>query len=499
MSRVCRTSTHSVALVASTVLLGLSMTLAPAGRNSFEAYAFGVLVGISGASVAFALARWPGNEGRGFFTLGSFFCIYFGIIYGWSTLGSKNQIAARALPGSLEAVELSLIPTALLGWTIGYLLTRPSRVVAPLSRLVIPSDHVRPSQRLLIVYASTVIVRLYLLRGSGFGFLQNVESKTTSVSISGQYLEAFGSFGVLIVGVALIAGRTSGIVASKYRTLAWLGLFTELAFGALTGQKSQFLFVVLLLGVVATMHGIVRPNHLAIAALVAIFIIFPINETYRELLRPAVGEQARASDAPGLLVYAVTSTAGDLVTNPGDALAGSFDSASQRLSEADRAAVSVHAHDTRGLAFESPTDVAVRIAGSLVPRLLWPGKPIDLYGLEVTRNYYGTSERVLSSGSLSPAGDSYRYGGLPSVFVAFILLGILTRLFDQMFDYRRNPYLVVLLVAAIPFLRKGDMASIVAGALRYYLMLAIVMRLVFFVASVTSSATETLKTGSSTS
>ncbi len=461
-----------------TVLVGGALLAAPAGRSDLEHSLFACLVGCGGAMLAIGISISPTNSGRWGVLLGSFLPAYFGLVYGWTMLGPPTEIATRSLARPLSSVDLTLIPLSLLATVAGYHLAGFQRSAASYSRLLIPSDSVVGPKRLQGLFVLTVACRLYLLAGQGFGYLQDAEQATQSVGVLSQYISLFGSFGVVIVGIAVVANREdSADRRLQYRPLIIIGTIIEIALGVVAGTKSGFLLVVIMVGVVAVVSGTLKAKRLAVIGLLSALIVFPFNEAYRELLRPADSSQATTAEAPGLATGAAGRTFEAFHADPSTFVTGSFEAASQRLREVDRAAVAVQTHDSGRLPFQSPKEILERILAMTVPRVVWPNKPIDLYGLEVGRNYYGS--QTISAASLSPAGDAYRYGGLPSVSLAFLLLGMLTRFLDSVFDPRRNPYLVVLLIAAVPMLRKGDLASIVTGSLRNYIFLALILRLAF--------------------
>ena len=179
-----------------------------------------------------------------------------------------------------------------------------------------------------------------------------------------------------------------------------------------------------------------------------------------------------------MAVKAVTQTASTFAEGPQAYSQLAFDQTAGRFREIDRAAVSIQAHDA-GKPYSPYSEVPLRVATGLVPRLLWPEKPLNLYALDVSRTYYALSTNAISASSLSPVGDAYRYGGLAVVAVALALVGAFVRFLDEMLNPKHSIWLAPLLIATVPLIRGGDLAGLLVSAIRYFLILGIFYRFLF--------------------
>lgn len=448
-------------------------------RSELQPIAVGLLTGLGAICLAFETTSSEELRERRHITIGFAFSLYYAVAFGISVLGNPPAVTQIVLLDGLVDVDLTALPLAYLCWFAGYRALGSRAIGNSVFSAFLTERSVASAPATVgLVYGSTVVVRVMLLGGGGFGYLRNAREATESVSSVGQYLSEFGSFGVVLLGVVLVAarGRDAGR-AAIYRRMAYWMVPCELFFGLLVGQKSEFLFVVLTIGVIAIATHQIDVRRLAVGGVVALVFIFPFTETYRDIIRPpGTGTQIAASQAPAALFEALGQTAETITTSPLDYVDRAFDLTVGRVREIDRAAVSIQTHDA-GRPYTPIAEVFSRAVQTAIPRVVWPDKPIDLYGLEVARDYYEFGPNAISATSLSPVGDAYRHGGLAAVALLMFLLGGLTRSLDLAFDQRRTLYALPLLLAALPLIRSGDLAGILTGAFRYFILLYPVWRL----------------------
>lgn len=442
-----------------------------------------ILTGLGAACLAAYLWHGRPPEERRFVSLGAVFCVYYAISYGFAVLGPAPPFSARVLRRGLDSLDLSAVPLGILAWLAGYRFLHLPAVSRAVRRLLLPERATRPvgPATLVAFYATTVIARVVLIgSGSGYGYLQDAQDVTTSASPVIQYAAEYGGFGIVIMGLTIVAsGHASNNREGYRRAYRWM-IGPEFLLGVLVGQKSEFLIVVVMFALAMRAAGrwSLSGGKLVLIAVVSLLVIFPLVGTYRDILRPETGRQLSAAEAPEALLTAVSETGAAFTAGPVAYVKYAFDQTVGRFREIDRAAVAIQTHD-QGQPFSSPTEIPTRVATGVVPRVLWPGKPLDLYALEVSRDYYGLPRSVISASSLSPVGDAYRYGGIGMVAVVLALLGAYVRLLDEALRAKHSIWLVPLLIAAIPLLRSGDLAGLLVGAIRYYLIIGILYRFLF--------------------
>ncbi len=463
-------------------LLVVAIALEEFLAGGLSAVTLALLTGVGAGCFAAALWWERPRESWRYVSLGAVFCLYYAISYGFAVLGTAPFFALRLLPSGLDAVDLVALPIGILAWRLGYSVWHVTALTRTARELLVPRTTLRPvsPSTLLAFFITTVMVRLALIQsGVGYGYLRDATEITTSVNSLAQYSVLYGEFGVIIIGLSIVA---SGHVpdSNGYRRLYVWMLPVEVVLRLFAGSKSALLLlaVVLVFGLAAAGTLKLSMRRLTVVGLVSLLVIFPLIGTYRTLLNASTGQKVSVAQTPAVAVEAITQTASTFAEGPQAYGQLAFDKTAGRFREIDRAAVSIQTHDA-GRPYSPYGEVPLRVATGLVPRLLWPGKPLNLYALDVSRNYYALSTNAISASSLSPVGDAYRYGGLTVVAIALFLVGAFVRFLDEMLSPRSSIWLVPLLIAAIPLIRGGDLVGLLVGAIRYFLVVGVFYRLLF--------------------
>ena len=105
--------------------------------------------------------------------------------------------------------------------------------------------------------------------------------------------------------------------------------------------------------------------------------------------------------------------------------------------------------------FNSPLQLIEAPLIEIVPRAVWPGKPILAAGYQFSQEYFGLPAG-LSSSAITPIGDLYTYGGWPPVIAGMFLLGCVVRLLDDVLDIRTNPHAMFLVLLLFPSVVKDE-------------------------------------------
>jgi threonine/homoserine/homoserine lactone efflux protein len=135
-----------------------------------------------------------------------------------------------------------------------------------------------------------------------------------------------------------------------------------------------------------------------------------------------------------------------------------------RIREIDSPAIIVQRTPTQ-IGFLSPAQLLEAPVAAIVPRAIWPGKPILDSGYQFGQTYYDVPTSVYTSYAITPAGDLYRHGGWIPVIVGMFLLGCVVRLLDDVLDVRANPHSIFLVLLLFPGLVKqeNDWVGMLAG------------------------------------
>ena len=399
--------------------------------------------------------------------IGPWSLIWGALAFGLATiswLGPQIGPPAEILPGSILRA-LAMIGVALTMFTIGYcggpyrLATAPARRVTDgLSRRF--SDEIRGPAVPWILLTVGILAQLgsAVVTGS-FGYVGDVAASVTTASGYSQYLAIAGE----CVPLAVLAGA---IRAYRTKTLAaWftLGVLfaVAIALGALAGGKASF--VVAILAVIIPRSVLRRrlpAGAIVAAVLVFLLIVIPFNLAYRASARGAVmlsTSQAVAA-APGIASQVVASDLSPAV------LGQSFSFLAERIRNIDTPAIVMQRTPTE-IPFVNPAQLLVAPVVGLVPRILWPGKPILTPGYQLGQEYFELPPQLYTSFAVTPEPDLYRHGGWFPLIFGMFLLGCGIRILDEVTDLRRGLHGAFLIALLFPGIVQAgtDCASLLAG------------------------------------
>lgn len=272
-------------------------------------------------------------------------------------------------------------------------------------------------------------LRLEAIRRGLFGYRADLGALYSNVELT-QWLALGYLFGTFALIASLLwylhaAPGTTRNVAFVIFLFQWAG---ETLFGFVNLMKGAVLMPSLLAG--ATYYFVRRCTPRA--SLAALVILLGISYAVVEPRRQALRGSDSASDGPAVAsIEWVESTAIRLVS---------------RLNYLDPSTAALDlAHS--GLPPDTPEfarNVLFAPFYAVVPRLLWPSKPVADYGLWFTRAAYG-SDGVSATG-MGIIGNLYYVGGWLAVFVGFFFVGVLQRGLWQTWLVQRSGPIVLFLV-----------------------------------------------------
>lgn len=428
------------------------------GGAGVAAYAASLLCLVGGQGKSLGLGRWR---------FGSWTLLWYGAAFGLATLTWVQPQTGTSAQIQLTSVvrALWLVAVGMTLWFLGYLAGpgRPARrfgtrVMAALGRGFAPE--VRSPLAPWILYAIATAARIAIAATTGlFGYVGAVQSAVGTASGYQQLLSLLSLCAPLAVAAAALQVYRERLPGARV-TLTVLFL-AEIAFGAAAGGKQSFIITILAVAIPFTLarHRL-HKGLLIFAVLVFLLLVVPFNQAYRSTARNASGtlSASQALDAvPGILGQTISS---------GNAT-GVFSSSASflltRIREIDSPAIIMQL--TPELGYLSPAQLVEAPALSLIPRAIWPGKPVLNGGYEFGQTYYDLPATVYTSYAVTPVGDLYRHGGWIPVIVGMFLLGCGTRLLDDVMDVRGNPHAVFLFVLLFPSLVKqeNDWVGMLAG------------------------------------
>jgi hypothetical protein len=412
-----------------------------------------------------------GHRGLGLVSwrIGPWSLVWGGLAFGLATISwlSPSSVAGPAsaiLPGSMLRA-LWMLAVALIMLTVGYC-AGPYRLAADRARRAAErlgrrfTDQVRgPMVPWVLAGAGLSAQFGYALLTGHFGYVGDAAAAVTTASGYGQYLAVAGE----CVPLAVVAAATRA-----YQTKApgaWLTLLvlftTAIVAGAVAGGKESF--VVAILAVVIP-HTVVRGrlpvSAIVVAVLAFMLIIIPFNQAYRSSARGAVTlSTSQAAAAAPAIASQVASTDVSLAV-----LGDSASYLSERIRTIDTPAM-IMQRTPSAIPYASPAQLLIAPVVDLIPRILWPGKPILTPGYQVSQEYFLLPAAVYTSSDVTPEADLFRHGGwLPLIFGMF-LLGCGIRVLDEVADLRRGVHGAFLVILVFPDIVQAgsDCASLLAG------------------------------------
>jgi hypothetical protein len=430
------------------------------GSLALVAYLLGLfcLLG-NGQSPILGLARWQ---------FGPWTLLWYALTFGLASIAwnKPQQPPADQIAVNSVLRALCLVAVAMTLWTIGYLIG-PSQPIRRGARRFMEAlanyrtSRVRGRSTPWVIYAVGVSARVLTVVTTGrFGYVGDPASALSAATGYEQVLSELSLLCPLAVCAAALQLYRERL-PSAWATLMILFVL-ELAFGAAAGGKGSF--VIALLAVVIPMSAMRRrlPKFAVIGGLIIfMLVVIPFNHAYRNAVRggPALLSTSEAlNEAPTLLWQAVTAQ------GPLDTFIDSTTYLLQRVQEIDGPAIIMQLSPGQ-IPFISPSQLIEAPLAGMIPRAVWPDKPISSPGYEFSQQYYNIPSSIYTASAITSVGDMYRHGGWIPVIIGMFLLGCGIRLLDEVLDIRDNPHAIFLILLLFPNFVQGelDWTSLVAG------------------------------------
>ena len=393
------------------------------------------------------------------FKFGPWILVWYGLAFGLATVTWSQPQSSTPAQVAVSSVlrALWLVAVAMTCWIVGYAVGPgypirhlADRVIASMGRHL--SDRVRSPFTPWVLYTIGLAARIASTVTTGrFGYVGDASSAVSSATGYGQYLSdlsLFAPLGVCTAALRVYRDRMPGARA----TLTVLFL-SELVFGAAAGGKGSFIVTILavMIPMSVARHRLPRAVVL-ICVFVFLAIVIPYNQAYRNAARSGsatLSVSQAINAAPGILQQTLTGQ------NPITMLPSSVIYLTQRIREIDSPAI-VMQRTPGQIAYSSPAQLIEAPLLDMVPRAVWPGKPILATGYQFSQQYYGLPASLYTASAITPVGDLYRHGGWIPVIAGMFLLGCGVRLLDDVLDVRSNPHAIFLVLLLFPTLVTGE-------------------------------------------
>ncbi len=380
------------------------------------------------ANLAVTAAERPTMLG---FSYPALFGLYLGVSsLAWTSQGFVPSSVRSQISQTSVLHALQLAAGGILAWLVGWSWPKRGAGRSTMKRGMLTDMLDRlsgalPSRAVLWkVYMVGIIARLAVIGAGSFAYITSDLNR--AVSNPNPILGLLARLdGLTILAILLMLARTIEIPEDRSaRVTVAVMVASEVGFALLSGTKmGLFLRMMCLAWGVRVMSGRIPWKIITVSGLLLVpFLMF--TTLYRNEVRSSNRTVVTASGAAALLI----PTAGKVVTESNFVTAretaASF--VMRRFRGIDGVAIVVQ---------KSPNEIAYIplnqsigiIPASLVPRIIWSGKPVYVEGLAFARQYFGQDSQSFNSLTPTVIGDLYRRGGVVSVLLGMFTLGLLGR------------------------------------------------------------------------
>ncbi len=382
--------------------------------------------------------------------------IWAGTMYGLATVPLSQPQTSMAVEIILGNVlrALWLVAAGTTTWWLGYLIG-PGRLLRRAAvrgagglRRRFGRD-VRGPLTPWLMYAIGVAARAAAaVTTSRFGYVGDAASAVSTAAWYDQVLILLSLCSPAAVAAAALQVFRQGM-ASARATMVILAL-AEVGYAIASGQKENFANVALAIAIPYTAaRGRAAKLLLAVVAIVFLAVVVPFTLAYRSTARDTAATLSAGEavgTAPQILRGTLSGERNLLLTVP-----NSVSYLLARGQDIDSPAIIIQRTPGQ-IPYSSPADLITGPVSALVPRLLWPDKPILDTGYQFGRQYYEMPSTVYTSPAVTPIGDLYRHGGWLPVLAGMLVLGCGIRVLDDVLDVRGNPHTVFLALLLFPAL-----------------------------------------------
>lgn len=328
-----------------------------------------------------------------------------------------------------------------------------------------------------IVYAVGFVARLWRIGAGTYAYLGDARRALSEPSSGNQLLaqvENFTHYGLVLMALnAFALRRTLGS-----RILFWSALAVEVVFGAVSGVKGELVVTFLAVGIGCVAAGHRIPIRAVVIFAAGFLLLVPANLAYRQEIVTTVNSgSGSALDVVGRL----PTLARDSLAGQGSfsTLRESVAFAAQRLREIDNVAL-IMQRTPGEIPYRQTTGLLVGPVAGMVPRAVWPDKPILSTGYEFSQQYYNLPPSIYTASAVTVQGDLYRHGGLPVMIIGMLLLGAVAKAAQAVYAHG-DPRLSVLYAGLFLQLTNVeiDVVSLAVSTVQVIVVLAILTKVSF--------------------
>lgn len=417
----------------SSATAGVSLVIATTNTSSQLVLSVLSMLFFGLGSVIFSLRRLSGA--MRLVQLFPLWIVYYVITFGLASLEWRKQQT-----GSAGVVNQSTVPNAVLlaeaalvAVSAGYFIGRSG----PMRRVIrgfvkwgaVPSSSALrfPSIGPMLYFVGILASAVQLHNGA-YGYLGNAANSLANPSSFNQLLSILGQLADIGLMVSVLDAL---LITRSFRAKFWAtGIFVfQIGFAAISGVKGNLLTTVIAVAVAYAAARRKVPVRAAVGVIVVVWLFIPVNQQYRNAINVTAAHGRSPVQTVGALPGLIRQTYGG-TTDAWALQRHTFNYLMQRNREIDNVALIMQDTPSR-FQYQSPLNLVSGPVVGLIPRALWPTKPILSQGYAFSQEYYGIGGGSYTASAVTLPGDAYRYGGPWVVIVTMLLLGLLLRAIEE--------------------------------------------------------------------
>jgi len=420
---------HLLMLVALALSVTIWWALLVAGGGSHELARFITADGFFAVACAFfVLSRVRGGL-QGFFELPVFMTVVAFVEFGLAPISCflDPDALAPQLHGdtALFNPALLIVLAGMVAFWLGSTAARSKKQApADVDPVSLPGSGPRSLTLLLggCLYLTGFAAKVYMLRSGWFGYLQS-QGATQAHIAEAQVWIVISSFG--FYALILFSIEAYWHPGDKFRAvLFWTVLASEGSWGLMSGMKGPFLFSLVAVSLVSSVAGRELRIRWFVVATLCLIAIYPLINQYRSLVGTRMDESVNSVSAATEAMRGAAAQTSSQERTAGHWLTSGWSSSVARLNMTQNVALLLTYQD-RSYLLEGKERLWMIPFYPFVPRLLWPGKPLQDYG--------GRFSKLLglqgdTSTSPTVPGDLYiLHYGIAGVAGGMFLIGLVAQ------------------------------------------------------------------------
>jgi len=326
------------------------------------------------------------------------------------------------------------------------------------------------------LYALGLVARLLMLRAGLYGYLRDPDSyASVSYAEFSVRLEAFCGYALVLAWL----DSYSHPGHKRRRWFAWGLLVSEMFWGFFSGMKMYVILPLLFVAMIHTYKRARLPLRHVAAAVALVVLIYPVNTIYRQLVRGGELEIRSPTDmvssSPRLLEEVLLN-----FDDPNMYVETGYQAALGRASLIQNYAMLLKYLDRTGDYWHGRY-LWMLPALIVVPRAVWPDKPVANIGNWFAVNVWGQDPHIQSSIAITYPGDLHLQFGWPSLLLGMFLTGVAFRWLYERYARPCSDYSIFFYIFLFYHLggHEADLTFKVAGTVRILLILFAISLIVF--------------------